>query len=384
MNFSESYFVENYEKALEVALRAKEAGNYALAAEKFAESAKFLSGLATVGDSAKREERKTRAERLKAIAENMRRAAPPKRTSSPAAGDGSGGVIGSGLSGGFGGYSDPAGDYEGIETFVTLFEPDDLEFGFEGVMGMDEAKKAITEYVINPVKYPDAYSYDFIDNKAILLYGPPGTGKTTFAKAVAKEVNEPFFLVNMAGLVNCYVGETAKNIDKIFGYIRDYTERNRRDVIVFFDEMDEIAKKRGGDDKASESAVPSLLRNLDGVKKNKGFLVIANTNYAELLDDAILSRFRRRVYIPLPDRDTRIKLLRLQLKDLEPERAAKIDFDAFGDESEGLSGRDIAYLADDFKRSVAALKAGIKQDLDYDDELKRLIKLRSDATEANR
>lgn len=372
MNFSESYFIENYEKALEAALRAKDAGNYALAGERFAESAKFLSGLAAVGDASKREERKARAERMKAIAETMKRAASPKSSGATPRGA-SGGGYGGEYSGGY-----PVGDesYEGIESYVTLIEPQDLGSGFEGVMGMDEAKRAITEYVVNPVKYPQAYSYDFIDNKAILLYGPPGTGKTTFAKAVAKEVNEPFFLVNMAGLVNCYVGETAKNIDKIFDYIRDYTERNRRDVIVFFDEMDEIAKKRGGDDKASESAVPALLRNLDGVKKNKGFLIIANTNYAELLDDAILSRFRRRVYIPLPDRDTRVKLLRLQLKDLEPERAEKIDFDGFGDDSEGLSGRDIAYLADDFKRSVAAQKAGITQDLEYNKELKRLIKIR--------
>lgn len=371
MNFSESYFAENYEKALEVALRAKNAGNYALASEKFAESAKFLGGLAATGDESKREERKVRAERLKAIAETMRRAAPGKSSAGAPPRETS--VLGGDY---FGGYTGGGDAFDGIESFVTLYKPEDLEFGFEGVMGMDEAKKSITEYVINPVKYPDAYSYDFIDNKAILLYGPPGTGKTTFAKAVAKEVNEPFFLVNMAGLVNCYVGETAKNIDKIFDYIRDYTERNRRDVIVFFDEMDEIAKKRGGDDKASESAVPSLLRNLDGVKKNKGFLVIANTNYAELLDDAILSRFRRRVFVPLPDKDTRINLLKLQLKDLEPERAEKIDYGAFSDESEGLSGRDIAYLADDFKRSVAALKAGIKKDLDYNEELKRLIKFR--------
>ena len=148
--------------------------------------------------------------------------------------------------------------------------------------------------------------------------------------------------------------------------------------------MDEIAKKRGSDDKASESAVPSLLRNLDGVKKNKGFLVIANTNYADLLDDAILSRFRRRVYIPLPDRDTRIKLLKLQLRDLEPEREAEINFEAFGDASDGLSGRDIAYLADDFKRRIAALKAGIIEKLDYDEELERLIKIRLNATEADR
>ena len=377
MNFSESYFIENYEKALEVALRAKNAGNYPLAGEKFAESAKFLASLAAIGDASKREERKVRAERLKAIAETMRRASSSPKSAGGAPSREASGSYGGEYSGGYSsGYASGAESYDGIESYVTLIEPQDLGLGFEGVMGMEEAKRAITEYVINPVKYPQAYSYDFIDNKAILLYGPPGTGKTTFAKAVAKEVNEPFFLVNMAGLVNCYVGETAKNIDKIFDYIRDYTERTRRDVIVFFDEMDEIAKKRGGDDKASESAVPALLRNLDGVKKNKGFLVLANTNYAELLDDAILSRFRRRVYIPLPDKDTRVKLLKLQLKDLEPERAAEIDFDGFGDDAEGLSGRDIAYLADDFKRSVAALKAGIIQNLDYNKELKRLIKLR--------
>lgn len=365
MNFSESYLIENYEKCLKTALQAKENGNFPLAKEKFLECAGFLESLVAVGDVSKREERKNRAERIRAIGESIDLKNPPKRSASVRSDYA--------LTDGWG-VED--GAFKDIDTFVTLIHPDELEFGFEGVMGLQDAKEAITEYVINPIKYPDAYNYNFMDNKAVLLFGPPGTGKTTFAKAVAKEVGQDFFLVNMAGLVNCYVGETAKNIDKIFEYIRSYVSQNQCDVVVFFDEMDEIAKKRGSDDKASESAVPALLRNLDGVKKNKGFMVIANTNYKDLLDDAILSRFRRRVFIPLPDKDTRIKLLRLQLKDLEEDKLQKLDFEKFGEASDGLSGRDIAYLADDFKRTVAKNKAGLIEEFDFNDELMKLIHTR--------
>ena len=275
MNFSESYLLENYEKSLTLALKAKENGNYILAKEKFLESANFLDSLAVIGPIEKREERKLRAERLKSIAKSLADIKLPKKSGQNATNNSD-----------FFTKTDAFVDeeYKDIDSFVTLFSPQELDFGFEGVMGLEEAKEVITEYVINPIKYPDSYNYNFMDNKAILLYGPPGTGKTTFAKAVAKEVNQTFFLINMAGLVNCYGGETAKNIDNIFNYIRNYVEKNDCSVIVFFDEMDEIAKKRGGEDKASESAVPALLRNLDGIKKNKGFLIIANKIDNELRD----------------------------------------------------------------------------------------------------
>ncbi len=252
--------------------------------------------------------------------------------------------------------SSPASDE--MMQFFDFYEPDSL-MGFDSVIGLEEAKQAIKKYVINPVLYPEAYNYRYLDNKAILLEGPPGTGKTTFAKAVASEIHQPFALIRMSSLVNCYIGETAKNIDKAFSYLRDYAERNDCGITVFFDEFDEIGKSRSGDDKVAEAAVPALLRNLDGVKTNKSFLILANTNLKAELDRAIQERFRRQIYIPLPDETMRRQLYISKLTEVEEKYTAMLDFDAAAVQSEGLSGRDITYICDDFKYQLGEVKAGL-------------------------
>ena len=177
----------------------------------------------------------------------------------------------------------------------------------------------------------------------------------------------------MAALVNCYVGETGKNIDKVFAYLRNYVEKTGQGITIFFDELDEIAKKRGGDDKASAASVPALLRNMDGVKGNKGFLILANTNCPELLDEGILDRFRKRIEVPLPDEETRKKLFLFKLSDVEKEHIEKLDLHRIAKESWGLSGRSISNVCDDFKYALAASSAGVRECGDLTEEILSLI-----------
>lgn len=252
-----------------------------------------------------------------------------------------------------------------MSSFYTFFRAEDLVDGFDKVIGLTEAKEAVTEYIINPIRYPEAYNYRFMSSKCILLEGPPGTGKTTFAKAVAKEIEQPFALVNVASLVNCYVGETGKTIDRVFDSLRAYVQKNDCGITVFFDEFDEIAKSRSGDDKASQTAVPALLRNLDGVKENKNFLIIANTNCREMLDAGILSRFRKRIYIPLPDFGMRVRFFRDKLAQLEDEYYSALDFERLAEASDGMSGRTITQICDDFLYFIGGVKAGIRSCSDY-------------------
>lgn len=370
MNFSADYLYESFRTAYAEGLKAKELKNYPLARRKLSEAADYLSRLAVVSNGEGREARLEQAKRLKAVAEAMPAGNVASQTQS------------AGVSATFAGAESeesqcaeaPRG--EKGEEYFTFLEADEVDVCFADVIGLEEAKAAVTEYVINPVRYPEAYSYNFLDNKAILLEGPPGTGKTTFAKAVAKELNQPFALVNVASLVNCYVGETAKNIDKIFAFLRDYAERNDCFVTVFFDELDEIAKRRGGEDKASEAAVPALLRNLDGVKRNKSFLILANTNRKDVLDSGILSRFRRQIYIPLPDAAAREQLLKLKLADVEPQYTETLDFAALAEASEGLSGRDITFTADDFKYRLGRIKAHLQDEENLQDILLGLLSQR--------
>ena len=249
-------------------------------------------------------------------------------------------------------------------SFFKLYKNADLTAGFGSVIGLDEAKEAITQYVINPVLYPEEYNYNFAESNCILLEGPPGTGKTTFAKAVSKEVKLPFCLIEVPELISAYVGETAKNVDALFSALRKISAENGG-VIVFFDEFDYIAKKsEGGKDKVAESAVPALKRNLDGMVKNKNFVVLANTNRKNELDSAILSRFSKSIYIGLPEIAARKKIYELKLKEIEKDYYEQIDFDLLSKVSAGLSGRDIATACDSFKYKLSEIK--VKKSSDYD------------------
>ena len=386
MDFSKDYLYRGFEDNFKAAVAAKEKGNLALAKQYFTEAGKYMELLAKMSTGTERQEKEEKAARLKAIADAI---VPEVRKDQPRNYSGSGANSGAGSGTGSGGYTpktnlSPTYSYEDddfedeelddeMSTYISFFDVHELEFGFEGVIGLEKAKEAVREYVINPILYPDAYDYRFADNKAVLLEGPPGTGKTTFAKAVAKEVNQPFVLVNVAALVNCYIGETAKNIDKVFAWLRDFAEKRGCGITVFFDELDEIAKKRGGDDKASASSVPALLRNLDGVKRNKGFLILANTNCPEMLDSGIIDRFRKRIHIPLPDKAMRKSFFQSKLSEVEKEFLDELDFDAFAEASVGLSGRAITYICDDFKYFLSASKAGLRKDKDFNAAMLDLI-----------
>ena len=365
MSFSIAYLNELFEKTYKEGVRASELGRYQVAKSKFIEAAKYSKRLAQL-DKEKQDIHESRAERLLSVANKLpdtNKVDTAKKTESRA--DSSSGYSSTDTA--------TTSTNEDMSSFYTFFDAEALEDGFDSVIGLSEAKEAITEYVINPIKYPDSYNYKFISSKCILLEGPPGTGKTTFAKAVAKEISQPFALVNVASLVNCYVGETGKIIDKVFNSLREYVDAHDCGITVFFDEFDEIAKSRTGDDKASQTAVPALLRNLDGVKENKNFLILANTNCKDMLDPGILSRFRKKIYIPLPDQNMREIFFKEKLKQLEEEYLSKIDFGYIASVSEGLSGRTITQICDDFLHFIGGVKAGLRTCEDYNQALAEII-----------
>ena len=159
----------------------------------------------------------------------------------------------------------------------------------------------------------------------------------------------------------------------MFNSLRDYVERNNCGLTVFFDEFDEIAKSRGGDDKASQTAVPALLRNLDGVKENKNFLILANTNCRDSLDAGILSRFRRKIFIPLPDANMRKQFFTNKLKQLEPEYFEQLDMEQLAEASEGLSGRTITQICDDYLHFIGGVKAGLRSCDDFNAALIKIL-----------
>ncbi len=242
---------------------------------------------------------------------------------------------------------------DNIDGLLTFIKPEEIDITFDDVIGLEKAKKAMEQYVIKPLKDPESYRYNYGNSKCIFLSGPPGTGKTTFAKAVAKEVGVPFAKVEVSGIVNCLVGETAKNIDKIFKFAHDYAAKYNTKLILFFDEFEEIARSRGSDDKTSSLAVPALLRNLEGMTNNKDLIVLAASNYVELIDKALFDRFRQIVEVPLPNKEAREFLFKNKFKEVEQEYLQFINFPEAAEKSEGLSGREITNIVSEVKYFIS-------------------------------
>jgi vacuolar protein-sorting-associated protein 4 len=211
------------------------------------------------------------------------------------------------------------------------------------VAGLAEAKRSLQEAVILPKRFPHLFTGKRTAWKSILLYGPPGTGKTYLAKAVATESDAAFFSVSSSDLLNKWIGQSEKMVKELFSLAR-----SKGNSIIFIDEIDALISARGDDDEGHSRRVKTeFLVNMDGVGKNAdGVLVLAATNTPWDLDDALLRRMERRVYIPLPDMEGREHLLRLHLGDT-PHNMSRHDFAEVARMVDGYSGSDLKTVTRD-------------------------------------
>ena len=214
---------------------------------------------------------------------------------------------------------------------------------WDDVGGLAETKERLQEAIEWPLAYPDAYRrVDLQSTKGILLHGPPGTGKTLLAKAVANEAQSNFISVKGPELFDKYVGESEKGVREIFE-----KARSNAPTVVFFDEIDAIASKRGsggGDNQVGERVVSQLLTELDGLEELEDVVVIAATNRPDLIDDALTraGRIERKIKVGKPDEETRLAILEIHTRDRP--LADDIDLEGFAAETEGYVGADLAAL----------------------------------------
>jgi transitional endoplasmic reticulum ATPase len=175
------------------------------------------------------------------------------------------------------------------------------------------------------------------------LYGPPGTGKTLMAKAAAHESEANFISIKGPELLSKWVGESEKGVREVFRKARQAAP-----CIVFFDEIDAIAPTRGtlgSDSHVTERVISQLLTELDGLEVLSNVIIIAATNRPDIIDAALLrpGRFDRLLYVPPPDKDARIHILKIHTS--KKPLADDVKIDILANQTEGYTGADIAALA---------------------------------------
>jgi len=222
----------------------------------------------------------------------------------------------------------------------VLIEPPNV--GWEDIGGLDKTKQDLKEAVEWPIKYADSFKRLGIRApRGILLYGPPGTGKTLLAKAVAKESEANFIHVKGPSLLSMWVGKSEEGVRKIFERARQVAP-----CVIFFDEIDSLATKRGLDmgNKVTERVLNQLLAEMDGLEGLKDVTVIGATNRPDMLDAALLrpGRFDRVILVDIPDEKSREMILKVHLKNTPISPEVKIE--NLVAITEGFVGADIESL----------------------------------------
>lgn len=210
---------------------------------------------------------------------------------------------------------------------------------WDDIGGLENLKQELREAVEWPLKYPDVFKRLGIrPPRGILLYGPPGTGKTLLAKAVATESQANFISVKGPEVLSKWVGESEKAVREIFRKARETAP-----CIIFFDELDSIAPRRGihTDAGVTDRIVNQLLTEMDGMQSLKGVVVLGATNRPDILDPALLrpGRFDRVLYVPPPDKNARLAIFKIHTREMPLDQ--DVDLEQLAALTEGYTGADI-------------------------------------------
>jgi transitional endoplasmic reticulum ATPase len=228
---------------------------------------------------------------------------------------------------------------------------------WEDIGGLQGIKDELAEAIEWPLKHADLFAEaDVKPPKGILLYGPPGTGKTMIAKAVAATSEANFISIKGPELISKWVGESEKGVREVFRKARQAAP-----CVVFFDELDAIAPRRGseGDAHVTERVISQMLTELDGLEDLKGVVVIAATNRPDIIDEALLrpGRFDRLLEVPPPDKDARKQIFQIHTKKKPLDSDVKLD--KLVEMTDGMTGAEIAAIVN--AAAMTAIKEHVNQ-----------------------
>ncbi|SCV12537.1 26S protease subunit RPT4 [Nakaseomyces glabratus] len=226
---------------------------------------------------------------------------------------------------------------------MTSFEQG--EISFEGIGGLTDQIRELREVIELPLKNPEIFQRVGIKPpKGVLLYGPPGTGKTLLAKAVAATIGANFIFSPASGIVDKYIGESARIIREMFAYAKEHEP-----CIIFMDEVDAIGGRRFSEgtsaDREIQRTLMELLTQMDGFDNLGQTKIIMATNRPDTLDPALLrpGRLDRKIEIPLPNEAGRLEIFKIHTSKVK--KSGEFDFDAAVKMSDGFNGADIRNCA---------------------------------------
>jgi len=255
----------------------------------------------------------------------------------------------------------PASDPDANRERVRLAYADEAGIGFDDVGGHLDVKKQIERRIIAPFRKPSLFAkFRRKAGGGVLLYGPPGCGKTLLARATAGECEARFINVPTTDVLDKYIGEPERKLAAIFEDARRETP-----CVLFFDELEALAGKRGsGSTRHEMSIVSTFLSELDGfAQNNEGVLILAATNMPWAVDPAFRrsGRFDRLLFVPPPDKAAREEILRLQLAERPVDPGLKLG--QIAEQTTGYSGADLGNLVD------TAADYAIEESIDAADEV---------------
>jgi len=232
---------------------------------------------------------------------------------------------------------------------------------WDDIGGLENVKRELQELVQYPVEHPEKFlKFGMTPSKGVLFYGPPGCGKTLLAKAIANECQANFISIKGPELLTMWFGESEANVRDVFD-----KARMAAPCVLFFDELDSIAKSRGGSagdgGGASDRVINQILTEMDGMGAKKNVFIIGATNRPDIIDSAILrpGRLDQLIYIPLPDEASRNSILKASLR--KTPLSKDIDLAYLAKTTKGFSGADLTEICQ--RACKLAIRESIEKDI---------------------
>jgi len=247
--------------------------------------------------------------------------------------------------------------------------------------GLENVKRELQELVQYPVEHPDKFlKFGMQPSRGVLFYGPPGCGKTLLAKAIAHECQANFISIKGPELLTMWFGESEANVREIFDKARAAAP-----CVLFFDELDSVAKSRGGNvgdaGGAADRVINQILTEMDGMGSKKNVFIIGATNRPDIIDSAILrpGRLDQLIYIPLPDEPSRLQIFKANLR--KTPVAKDIDLGFLAKSTVGFSGADLTEICQ--RSCKLAIRESIEKEIASEKERQKRLARGEEAMDDN-